>query len=169
MKKYKYDRAKIAIELTHNPNGWRWVIDNLMFVTKEPESGFKKGKSNEEIMKAMKKGSKENLFKPESNKEKCSECNETKRKPFGCIWVDDLKNPHCIKCGRKIVTNPDPEPESKPFPIEKLEHIPDPYGKGWCIANKSESWYAPDGDYANQIDIIRRTMNEIINYLANQK
>ena len=41
MKKYRYNRVKIAIELTHNPNGWRWVVEHMLLaqvISKEPES-----------------------------------------------------------------------------------------------------------------------------------
>lgn len=82
-------------------------------------------------------------------------------------WINDL-----------LSTKPESDKERYPFTfhydpinplnheeeleVEELEHIPDPYGKGWCIANKSMIWYAPDGDYHNQIDIIRRTQNQLI-------
>ena len=53
--------------------------------------------------------------------------------------------------------------------IEKLEVKPDPYSEDeWCWVNKSKKWYAPCDDTENKLDILRRTVNQLIDYIEKE-
>lgn len=96
------------------------------------------------------------LLSPQTDEEECQAC---KLKPFGTIAVDDVHNPHCIQCGRKIVSD---SPVSEEMEWEKAFENQFVFSNGHLVTEKPVIVEKLKAFLRKQLDLQEKRFREIV-------